>query len=59
MKETDDLSFDCRRARKAIHEILDGDVLETDREQWLRDHLQQFSFFCTQFIYRSIIIIGV
>ncbi len=41
MKETDDLSFDCGRARKAIHEILDGDVLETDREQWLRDHLQQ------------------
>jgi len=39
MNETDDLSFDCRRARKAIHEILDGDALEKDREQWLHDHL--------------------
>ena len=48
MNETDDLSFDCRRARKAIHEILDGDVQESDREQWLDGHLQQCSA-CREF----------
>ena len=41
MNETEELSFDCRRARKAVHEILDGDALEQDREQWLGDHLGQ------------------
>jgi len=39
MKETDELSFDCRRARKAIHEILDGDKLDEDRSLWLQEHL--------------------
>jgi hypothetical protein len=41
MSERETLPFDCRRARDAVHAILDGETLDGARQEWLGVHLRE------------------
>jgi len=41
MSDDNVLDFECRRARQAVHEILDGDGPDRETERWLKGHLDR------------------
>jgi len=41
MSDDQVLEFECRRARHAVHEILDGDTPDGDAGRWLERHLSR------------------